>query len=97
MEFQNNIKWTQLTSNVHSMTINCLFDPFQLKCIHISTNLVKKRDPYKIFCLRLKILWETGSQVPRHYPTLVDIDPRAPTIGELTLYTAYLSSALIAL
>ena len=52
------------------MTGNCLFDPFLLKCIHISTYLVKKRDPYKIFRLSLKILWEPGSQVPRHYPTL---------------------------
>ena len=54
------------------MTGNCLFDPFLLKCIHISTYLVKKRDPYKVFRPRLKILWELGSQVPRHYPTLVN-------------------------
>ena len=71
------------------MTGHCLFYPFLVKYIHMYTYFVKKRDSYKIFRLRMK--------VPRHYPTLVDIDPRAPTIGELTLYTAYLSSALIAL
>ena len=63
----------QLTSNVHNMTANCLFDPFLLKCIHIFTYLVKKRDPYTILRMSLKILWEPGSQVPRHYPTLVII------------------------
>ena len=41
--------------NVHNVTENCLFDPFLLKCIHISTYLVKKRDPYKIFRPSLKI------------------------------------------
>ena len=52
------------------MTGNCLFDPFLLKCTHIFTYLVNKQDPYKLFRLSLKILWEPGSQVPRHYPTL---------------------------
>ena len=60
---------TQLTSNFHNIT--CIFDPFLLKCIHISPYLVKKRDAYKIFPLTIKILWEPGSQVPRHYPTPV--------------------------
>ena len=55
---------------VHNMTGNCLDDPFLLKCIHIYTYLVKKQDPYKIFSLRLKILWEPGAQVSRHFPTL---------------------------
>ena len=58
------------THHVHNRTGNCLFDPFLLKCIKISTYLVKKQDPYKIFSLRLKILWEPGAQVSRHFPTL---------------------------
>ena len=45
------------------MTGNCLLDPF-------CTYFVKKRDSYKIFWLRMKILWQPGSQVRRHYPTL---------------------------
>ena len=64
-------KWTQLTSSVHNKTVNILFDHFQLKYIHIYTNAVKKRDSNKIFWLRMKILWEPGSQVPCHYPTLL--------------------------
>ena len=52
------------------MTGNCLFDPFVLKYIHIYSYFVKKRDSYKIFRLSMKISWEPGSQVPRHYPTL---------------------------
>ena len=36
-------------SNVHKMTGNFVFDNFLLKCIHITTYLVKKRDHYKIF------------------------------------------------
>ena len=52
------------------MAGNCLFDPFLLNYIHICTYFVKKRDSYQIFRLSMKILWEPGSQVPRHYPTL---------------------------
>ena len=33
-------------SNVDNMTRSCLFDIFLIKCIHISTYLEKKRDPY---------------------------------------------------
>ena len=56
------------------MTGIFLFDPFLLKCIHISTYVVKKGDPYKILCMNLNILWEPGSQGPRHYPTLCYTD-----------------------
>ena len=34
------------------------------------TYFVKKWDSYQIFRIRKKILWEPGSQVPNHYPTL---------------------------
>ena len=53
------------------MTGNCLVDPILLNYIHIYTYFVQKRDSYKIFRLSMKILLEPGSQVPRHYPTLL--------------------------
>ena len=36
------------------MTGNGLFDLFLLKCVHISTYLMKRRDPYKIFRPRMR-------------------------------------------
>ena len=53
------------------MAGNCLFDPFLLNYIHIYRYFFKKRDSYQIFRLSMKISWTPGSQVPRHYPTLV--------------------------
>ena len=52
------------------MTENCLFDPFLLKYIYIFTNFCQKAGLLQIFLLSMKILWEPGSQVPGHYPTL---------------------------
>ena len=49
---------------------------------YIYTYFVKKRESYKLFRLRMKILWEPGSKVPRHYPTL-------PELGKAVLTTLY--------
>ena len=51
---------------VHNMTGNCLFYSFLVKYIHIYSYIVKKRDSYKIFRLRMKILWEPGSPSLSH-------------------------------
>ena len=59
--------------SVNNMAGNCLINPFLLNYIRFYAYFVKKRDSYQIFSLSMKILWEPGSQVRRHYPTLFAI------------------------
>ena len=58
-------------SNVHTMTENCLFDPFMLKSIDISAYVLKKRYNFRIFRLSIKTFGFLGSLDTRYSPTPV--------------------------